>query len=203
MSTSQARSLFRPVIFIIVVALILTSWNRNGSSRDTMSQDREPTNPGDILTKLSIRIRQSSTSPPTLALSVTNNHDAPLTILRWNSPLDPLALQLGVLSITPEGRDEPLELHTIQLRRMMPPPEEDFVTLQPGERSENEVVLRDSIVPYDELGKTARVAAKGTWRTVWPTTADKLTQETISKFQFGDGALSGEFESEAIDVTIA
>ncbi|CCF41634.1 hypothetical protein CH063_11856 [Colletotrichum higginsianum] len=158
---------------------------------------------GAVLSNLAIRIRQASTSPPTLALSVTNNHDAPLTILRWKTPLDPLAIQLGVLSITPEGKSEPLELPTVELRRIMPPPPQDLITLQPGERREQEVVLKEPIVALDQLGKTARVAVKGKWQTVWPTTADKLSQETLEKLQFGDGVLTGEFESEAVDVTIS
>ncbi|TQN71543.1 putative secreted protein [Colletotrichum shisoi] len=202
MSNLPVRNLYRPVVFVVVVILILTSWNRNGAYRDTMAQQQNHP-AGAVLSNLAVRIRQASTSPPTLALSVTNNHDAPLTILRWKTPLDPLAIQLGVLSITPEGKSEPLELPTVELRRIMPPPPQDLVTLQPGERREQEVVLKEPIVPLDQLGKTARVAVKGKWQTVWPTTADKLSQETLEKLQFGDGVLTGEFESEAVDVTIS
>ncbi|KAK1985234.1 hypothetical protein LZ30DRAFT_584555 [Colletotrichum cereale] len=157
---------------------------------------------GAALANLAVRIRQTSSSPPTLALSVTNKHDAPLTILRWKTPLDPLAIQLGLVSITPEGNSKPMELPTIELRRLMPPPQDDLVTLQPGEHREQEVVLREPIVPLGQLGKTARVAVKGKWGTVWPTTADNLSQETIEKLQFGDGVLTGEFESEAVDLVI-
>ncbi|GJC98997.1 hypothetical protein CH63R_11052 [Colletotrichum higginsianum IMI 349063] len=202
MSNLPVRNLYRPIVFVVVIILILTSWNRNGAHRDTMAQQQNHP-AGAVLSNLAIRIRQASTSPPTLALSVTNNHDAPLTILRWKTPLDPLAIQLGVLSITPEGKSEPLELPTVELRRIMPPPPQDLITLQPGERREQEVVLKEPIVALDQLGKTARVAVKGKWQTVWPTTADKLSQETLEKLQFGDGVLTGEFESEAVDVTIS
>ncbi|KZL79539.1 hypothetical protein CI238_05809 [Colletotrichum incanum] len=201
MSSLQARNLFRPIVFVVVIILILTSWNRNGAPQDTMAeQENQPT--GAALANLAVRIRQTSSSPPTLALSVTNNHDAPLTILRWKTPLDPLAIQMGLVSITPEGKSEPLEFPTIELRRVMPPPQDDLITLQPGERREQEVVLKEPIVPLDQLGKTARVAVKGKWQTVWPTTADKLSKETIEKLQFGDGVLTGEFESEAVDIVI-
>ncbi|KAL0938307.1 uncharacterized protein CTRU02_204917 [Colletotrichum truncatum] len=163
----------------------------------------ESTQHAEGLSRLTVRIRQSSTSPPTLALSVTNDHTFPLTILRWNTPLDPLALQLGVLSVTPEGKDAPLELDTIALRRVMPPPAEDLITLQPGDSKEQEIILRETMLPFDKLGKTPRVAAKGKWQTVWPTTAEKLSQETIEKLQFGEGVLTGEFATEAIEVTIS
>ncbi|GKT62924.1 hypothetical protein ColTof4_05480 [Colletotrichum tofieldiae] len=201
MSNLQARNLFRPIVFVVVIILVLASWNRNGAPRDTMTE-QENQSTGAALANLAVRIRQISSSPPTLALSVTNHHDAPLTILRWKTPLDPLAIQMGLVSITPEGKSEALELPTIELRRVMPPPPDDLVTLQPGERREQEVVLKEPIVPLDQLGKTARVAVKGKWQTVWPTTADKLSKETIEKLQFGDGVLTGEFESEAIDVII-
>ncbi|EXF85064.1 hypothetical protein CFIO01_09630 [Colletotrichum fioriniae PJ7] len=147
------------------------------------------------LSKLALRIRQTSENPPTLSFSVENKHDAPLTILRWNTPLDPLAIQVGLVSITPEGKSEPIEVHTVQLRRIMPPRPEDLVTLQPGESQEQEIVLKEPIVALDSLGKTARVAVKGKWQVVWPTTADKLSQATLEKLQFGEGVLTGEFES--------
>ncbi|KAK2057237.1 hypothetical protein LY76DRAFT_594374 [Colletotrichum caudatum] len=202
MSSPQARNLFRPLIFVVLVTiLILTAGNRNGAPRDTMTT-QESQSTGAALANLAVRIRQTSTSPPTLALSVTNNHGIPLTILRWKTPLDPLAIQLGLVYITPEGGSEPIELPTIELRRVMPPPQDALVTLQPGEREEQEVVLKEPIVPLDQLGKTARVAVKGKWGTVWPTTADNLSQENIEKLQFGDGVLTGDFESEAIDLVI-
>lgn len=197
----QTLNPFRPLVFVLVIILILTVRNRNGASRDTMTA-QESQSTGAALANLDVRIRQTSSSPPTLAFSVTNNHDTPLTILRWNTPLDPLAIRLGLVSITPEGKSEPIELPTIMLRRVMPPPQDALVTLQPGERREEEVVLKEPIVPLDQLGKTARVAIKGKWGTVWPTTADKLSKENIEKLQFGDGVLTGEFDSEAVDVVI-
>ncbi|KAK2027830.1 hypothetical protein LX32DRAFT_640558 [Colletotrichum zoysiae] len=202
MSSPQARNLFRPLIFaVLVIVLILTAGNRNGAPRDTMTT-QESQSTGAALANLAVRIRQTSSSPPTLAFSVTNNHDIPLTILRWKTPLDPLAIQLGLVYITPEGKSEPIELPTIELRRVMPPPQDALVTLQPGERKEQEVVLKEPIVPLDQLGKTARVAVKGKWGTVWPTTADNLSEENIEKLQFGDGVLTGDFESEAVDLIV-
>ncbi|EQB56618.1 hypothetical protein CGLO_03354 [Colletotrichum gloeosporioides Cg-14] len=198
---SSARSFFRPVVLLLIVLFLVLTYN-HGSSRDTQSNMSEETNIN-VLSKLSIRIRQSSTSPPTVTFSVTNEHTTPLTILRWATPLDPLALQLGVLSVTPDGADAPLEIDTVALKRVMPPRDEDMVTLQPGDTTENEVILRDTVLPFDRLGKKPRVAAKGTWQTVWPTMADKLSKDTLMQLQFGDGVLSGEFETEAIEVTVA
>ncbi|KAK2014624.1 hypothetical protein LZ32DRAFT_657180 [Colletotrichum eremochloae] len=204
MSSVQARNLFRPLTFVVVIItiiLLLTSGDRNGAPRDTMTT-QESQSTGAALANLAVRIRQTSSSPPTLALSVTNYHEVPLTILRWKTPLDPLAIQLGLVSITPEGKSEPIELPTIELRRVMPPPQNDLVTLQPGESREQEVVLKEPIVPLDQLGKTARVVVKGNWGTVWPTTVDKLSKETIEKLQFGEGVLTGEFESQAADLVL-
>lgn len=199
MSNLQARSLFRPIVLIVALIFVLSTWNRSGSSRDTMAEENQHAG---ALSKLALRIRQTSEKPPSLSFSVENKHDAPLTILRWNTPLDPLAIQVGLVSITPEGKSEPIEVHTVQLRRIMPPRPEDLVTLQPGESQEQEIILKEPIVALDSLGKTARVAVKGKWQVVWPTTADKLSQATLEKLQFGEGVLTGEFESETIDVTI-
>lgn len=202
MRNPTGRTLFRPVLLIIVILLVLF-FRSHGSSRDAVTMSQETTQDATALSKLKVRIHQTSTSPPTVTLSVTNDHTSPLTVLRWNTPLDPLALAVGVLSVTPEGEDAPLELDLIALRRLMPPPADDIVTIQPGESREQEVVLRETALPFDRLGKTPRVAAKGKWQVVWPTTADKLSEETLEKLQFGDGVLSGDFETEAIEVTFA
>ncbi|GKT89089.1 LOW QUALITY PROTEIN: hypothetical protein Ct61P_06939 [Colletotrichum tofieldiae] len=199
MSNLQARNLFRPIVFVVVIILVLASWNRNGAPRDTMTE-QENQSTGAALANLAVRIHiLLSSHAGALGDKPSRRpaHHSPL-----ENPLDPLAIQMGLVSITPEGKSEALELPTIELRRVMPPPPDDLVTLQPGERREQEVVLKEPIVPLDQLGKTARVAVKGKWQTVWPTTADKLSKETIEKLQFGDGVLTGEFESEAIDVII-
>lgn len=159
--------------------------------------------PGDVLSHLTVSIRQTATNPPTLALDVTNNEpDTTLTILTWDSPLDPAALPLGLFSITPEGASQPLDIPTIQIRRVMPPPRDSFVTLRPGETRTQEHILRESIVTPGELGPKPTVVIKGTWMGVWTVPVEELTPDRLEYMYTDEGRWTGPFESKPFEVTV-
>lgn len=158
----------------------------------------------DVLAKLAIDLKQTDSSPPTIAVTVTNNHDTVLTLLNWESPLDPAAVALGVFKIVPEGASAPLDLPTIAFRRVMPPPPENLITLKPGASTTETVSFVEPAVPVDQLGRKARVFCEGTWAAVWPGfTADELTPEILEKLQFGDNVVTGPFKSDTIDLVVA
>ncbi|KAJ9133256.1 hypothetical protein NKR23_g10887 [Pleurostoma richardsiae] len=156
------------------------------------------------LSKLSVGLRQASLSPPTIAIRVINTHSAPVTILTWESPLDPLALQLGLLSITPAGADTPLDLPTIKVSRKVPPESDSLITLEPGQGAERDVVLTEPLVPLDKLasdgGAKARVQCKGRWVSVWPSRLNDISEEALEKLGFGEKAMTGSFETEALEI---
>ncbi|GME39315.1 hypothetical protein GTA08_BOTSDO08011 [Neofusicoccum parvum] len=143
---------------------------------------------------LALSVRQTATSPPTLALALTNTHpSSPLTLLVWDSPLDPLALQLGLVEITPAGAGAaPLPLPSIKVSRLLPPGEDALVTLAPGEVRERELVLREPVVPWKEVrGGKARVVVRGRWRAVWE--GEGVGREAVEGME---GAMTGEWEGE-------
>lgn len=157
-----------------------------------------------LLSNLLISVRQTASDPPTLGVTVKNNNSAPVTILTWDSPLDPLALTLGALSITPSGSSTPLDIPLIKVNRKVPPGEDALVELGAGQTSkENQLVLKDVLVGDQVREMKVEKASgkcKGTWRAVWPLGREELDKETIEKMGFDDKAVSGEFESEAFDV---
>lgn len=158
----------------------------------------------DILSDLNISLRQTSkSSPPVITIKVTNNSTKPVTILRWQSPLDPLALQLGLLSITPAGTSEPLDIPTIKVSRKLPPGEESLVSLAPGESRENEIVLKEMLVPLNRIkGKKSSVKIKGRWDHVWLAPRDQLTKQATEELGTDGVAVSGEFQTEAIEIEV-
>ncbi|ROT37071.1 hypothetical protein SODALDRAFT_280153 [Sodiomyces alkalinus F11] len=159
--------------------------------------------PNDVLSHLAVHIRQTATTPPTLALDVTNNSpDTSLTILTWESPLDPAALPLGLFAITPDGARQPLDIPTIQIRRVMPPPRDSFVTLKPGETRTQEHVLREEIVPPADLGPNPKVAVRGTWMGVWTIPVEELTPGRLDNMYTDEERLSGPFEAGPFEVTV-
>jgi len=192
------------VFFVVVVAVFL--WGRNSDSPATekhQTSTMSGQSQDNALAKVVVDLKQTGNSPPTLAVTVTNNHDAVLTLLNWDSPLDPAAVALGVFSITPEGASAPLDLPTITFRRVMPPPPENLITLQPGKSTTVAVSFQEPAVPVTELGKKARVRCQGTWAATWPGfTAEQLTPEVLDKLQFSDQAVTGPFQSEEIELVI-
>ncbi|KND89748.1 hypothetical protein TOPH_05682 [Tolypocladium ophioglossoides CBS 100239] len=74
--------------------------SNNSSSDEATTIASADSNP---IANLAVTLQQTSTSPPTVRVSVANNNDHEVTILSYLSPLDQLALPLGLLSITPAG----------------------------------------------------------------------------------------------------
>lgn len=156
---------------------------------------------------LEVRLSQASAAAtPSLSVSVKNTHPStPLTLLKWDSPLDPLALQLGLVSVTAAEAAAPLDMPTIKISRAMPPGADSLVTLRPGESASSVVELRDTFVPKDTWAKgKAKVNMKGRWAAVWPGLVKDELLGDLEKLSAlgggGDGVLNGEWESPTIEV---
>ncbi|KAK3346359.1 hypothetical protein B0T25DRAFT_277653 [Lasiosphaeria hispida] len=132
---------------------------------------QEPPNP--LVLAITAPSNPPPDSPPTITLTITNPSSDPYTLLTWGSPLDPLALPLGLLAITlPSGLPLPLEPPRILVKRRTPPPAEDFVTIEPGGAASRDVVLRppvfDAAALRAEGVERARVGwGEGKGVTVW------------------------------------
>ncbi|KAI0133358.1 hypothetical protein F4776DRAFT_625265 [Hypoxylon sp. NC0597] len=160
-----------------------------------------------VISKLKVSVRQVSASPPKLGIAVTNTHSGAVTILSWNSPLDPLALQLGLVSFVPAGSDSssesPIHIPSIQIRRKMPPGPESLITVGAGQTKEQELELKAPIVPLEKLrGRRASVVCEGEWISVWPSEADAITKESLEKAGASEDAFRGRFKSEAVEIEI-
>lgn len=92
-----------------------------------------------------------------LQAHVTNPASVPLTVLRWNSILDPQAGLLGTVSLRNHDTAKEVEVPSIMVNRQMPPPKEEYVRIEAGGSVSNEVkialvtdMLEDG-VEYDVL----------------------------------------------------
>ncbi|KAM0256363.1 hypothetical protein ACHAQJ_005014 [Trichoderma viride] len=164
----------------------------------------------DPLAGLKVSISQSTTSPPTIVATVKNNNSHLVTITPYQSPFDKLILELGNLSIFPNGDDDSdsgsstksaLDYPTIALKRAWPPPKDSLVTLGPGESQTAEIVIRDP-VPLRRLGSSATVKLSGQWMSVW-----RRAKEEIGEADWDDVSnpdeFSGEYESNSLEIMIA
>ncbi|KAI1425826.1 hypothetical protein F5Y12DRAFT_744755 [Xylaria sp. FL1777] len=159
-----------------------------------------------FLTNLQLNISQSTVSPRTISVSVTNAHPSiPVTILKWNSPLDPAALGLGLVRIIPAGSTESVHIDAIKINRLMPPTIDLLVTLLPQDSATSTVELRGPFAP-DSLWDAGpvKVVIKGRWMAIWPELTKEellLNSERLKSVGAGVGSLIGEWESECIEVS--
>lgn len=169
------------------------------SSAITLIRMASGSNPID---KLAIVLSQTSTSPPTVRVTVTNKNSHPVTIVIYNSPLDKIALPLGLLTITPSGASEPLELQTIQASRIWPPKPDSLVGLEAGASATNDMVLKEPTVPMKELEKKATVFLEGRWMGVLARAKEKVSSEDLEHLGSQPDSFQGDFKSESIEITI-
>lgn len=156
-----------------------------------------------ILSDLHVSLKQVAKSPLAVTITVTNNSPRSVTILTWDSPLDGLALHLGLLTLTPAGKSAPLGIPTINVSRQLPPTDASLVGLAPGESRENDVVFPELLVPLQKIkGQRIGVKLKGRWTRVWKRARAELTQEMIEDFGADGNAVSGEFETDSIEIEV-
>lgn len=154
--------------------------------------------------KVTLEQATAISSSPTIIATVTNTNESPVTILDYSSPLDSLALQLGLLSLQPNGAKEPLDLPTIQLRRVWPPGMDSLVTISAGESIKNEIELKEPAVKVEELrGKTYEIKMTGKWQAVWKGEKKDVDVAVLDAPGGSADVFKGEYVSESIDVTFS
>ncbi|KAH8893972.1 hypothetical protein GQ53DRAFT_605792, partial [Thozetella sp. PMI_491] len=90
---------------------------------------------------------------PSINIAITNTSPSTTyTVLTRDSPLDELLVQLGLLTITPAGASEKLEVHRIMVKRIWPPLTKEFVVLEPGKTVTKGIsAFREPVVNITEL----------------------------------------------------
>ncbi|KAI1736389.1 hypothetical protein F4680DRAFT_431998 [Xylaria scruposa] len=192
----SSRSRGRILAILAVAVTLIVFWNIWASGA---SQQARINMSDQVLSALKVSVQQASSSPPKLKIGITNTYSSPVTVFTWNSPLDPLAVQLGLLSFTPEGKDT-INIPTIQVRRLMPPGDDAYVTIEPGQTEEREVLLKKPMVPVDELQGRVKVVCKGEWKAVWTSKKEDISAEALKNTGGDEAALKGNFESEPVDI---
>lgn len=117
--------------------------------------------------------------------------------------MDPLALRLGLFTITPEGASAPLELRTIQVRRMWPPKPDALINLEPGASEKAEIILDDErTVSVKDLGKKASIQLKGRWDNVWNKSKNSITAEDLENASISPQVFNGDYGTDRLDITV-
>ncbi|EFQ86999.1 hypothetical protein CFE70_004729 [Pyrenophora teres f. teres 0-1] len=137
---------------------------------------------------LTFSLAQTSTSPPTLLITLTNNHpETTYTLLKWATPLDASALDTGVFTITTSD-GKAVEQVVRKITRKMPPPPGQIMELAPGKNMSKEVFFDKSAAVVMGKGRY-RVEAKGVWKGGWATPRAEVTTKNL--WGFGESEFAG------------
>lgn len=205
MSSLRSQPVSRVLLgAFILIALVLTyrsSMSQAGIANFVKMTDRSAANP---ITKLEVSLKQTSSSPATIQVSVTNKNDYPVTVLSYDSPLDTMALKLGLVSITPAGASKALTLPKVAVRRMMPPPDDALIPIAAGESVTKDIVFGGRDIGQDVLSSVSKASVhlSGKWQAVWAKEKGDLEEVNLGGAQPDPNVHSGTFSSKAIDVAI-
>ncbi|KAA8651193.1 uncharacterized protein ATNIH1004_000071 [Aspergillus tanneri] len=141
-------------------------------------------------------------SPPVLNFSqpaipihvaIHNVAATPVTLVNWNTPLDPRAAVLGVFEVS-DTNNNPVPLDSIKISRRLPPSTDELVEIPAGQAVETVVHL-----PSVGLvgGREYTVQAKGIWHAVWSRARDEVSGSQLERFE---NATRAEFISNEITV---
>ena len=138
---------------------------------------------------LNISLNQTSQNPPTLVVTLENNHpDTPYTVLKWGTPIDPFALDTAVFSIVDDASHNVVQQTMVHVNRKVPPPSTQLVTLAPGTQEEIEVVFNKPWMP-DRKPAKYKVSAKGVFKGGWAKYGNEV--EKTDLYAYADSPFSG------------
>lgn len=133
-----------------------------------------------------------------LVVTVKNTGTSPVSILTWNSPLDPRLSALGLLKFTSVSTGEVASGIDLKLNHRVPEDglfttEDDcIVRIEGGGIVEREVKIKEMEISLAKGGRY-KVGLEGWWGTVWVGEGE---------LRAGEGMM-GDFKSEDIEVRVA
>lgn len=148
---------------------------------------------------LDVRI-SGQPSPSQLEVTIRNSHPSQtITLLSWDTPFDPQAINSGVLCLENAKTGEEVQSPGMKLNRKLPPPREDLIEISAGSTVTKNIALDAPWIPAD--GQDYRVHYQGSWRAMWAKSAAQITDEELASFT-GDAGLQGGFSSDKIEVRL-
>nr|OQO18683.1 hypothetical protein B0A51_12233 [Rachicladosporium sp. CCFEE 5018] len=138
-------------------------------------------------------------TPSSLRVQI-HNSDPQYTIsfLVWDSPLDPSAINTGILRLANAESGDAFPGPDMKIHRLLPPPREDLVELAPGASTSRDLSLKSPWIPTD--GTRCNVRMRGIWRAVWARPAAQVTSETLASIM-GDQQES-TFDTGSVEMSI-
>jgi hypothetical protein len=150
---------------------------------------------------LQFKLSQISKSPPSLLVTLKNSHPkSTFTILKWGTPLDPQATNLGIFKIFDAESGDEIKTDIIKIGRKFPPPREDLQEIEPGTEHAIEVVLDKPWMPQKKPAKY-KVHVDGEFHGVWEKPARDVDQAEMEDYT-GTSFDGSRFRSESVNLVV-
>ncbi|KAK2601990.1 hypothetical protein QQS21_004416 [Conoideocrella luteorostrata] len=206
MSTPRCSPTARILFSALVLVAILWAHHPSTSQAEVANfSDMADRSIADPIANLEVSTKQTSSSPPAIQVSVTNRNAYPVTVLSYDSPLDSMALRLGLISITPEGSEKPLHLPELQVRRMWPPPSDALIEIAPGKSAAIDIIIGGRGFDEEILRSVSRASLTlaGTWQAVWAKEKGSIADINLGGVDPDTDVYRGAFASENLVIKIS
>ncbi|EEH39929.1 hypothetical protein PAAG_02118 [Paracoccidioides lutzii Pb01] len=136
---------------------------------------------------------EATTDPIQLSVAIRNNiPNQAITLLKWNTPLDPQANVLGIFEVREAESGKLVTSLIVKISRKLPPTQDDLVEIPANGVKETQVTLKPMSLDH---GAQYKVSAKGRWQAVWAGGVDDVTADQLAEFSC---ASLGDFESNTV-----
>lgn len=184
------------IAFALIGAFYLVYPSQTPSYSDTAAAMSATTVPG-----LDFKLSQISTSPPSLLVTLKNNHpSSTFTVLKWGTPLDPQATNLGVFKLTNAESGEPIDVVVIKIARKTPPARSELVQIEPSTEHATEVVFEKPWMPQTKPA-SYKVQVEGKFYAVWEKAAKDVTESDLKDY-FDSPYQGCAFSSEEVTMAV-
>ena len=150
----------------------------------------------DVPNKLRVGISHSPNSKAgdtlDIQIKVENTSTSAITVLTWDSPLDPQAGVLGLFELRDVQDGSIQQGKVLMVNRLMPPSRDSLVEIPANGSVENMAQLKMLSL---QSARSYEVVAKGEWKGVWNRPRHAVDAKMLEKFE---GGSKGEFASDKI-----
>jgi len=199
----QKRNTILSIVTIFaVVALLVTTYGfpptvSRALAEDNMASAHQSSLPLSVSLSPSPSPASEEGLVISLIVTVENTGTSPVSILTWNSPLDPRLSALGLLKFmsvstgkVASGIDLKIN-HRVPENGLFTPEDDCIVRIEGGRSVEREVKVKEMEISLVK-GEKYRVRLEGWWGTVWVGEGE---------LRAGEGRM-GDFKSEGIEVQV-
>lgn len=131
-----------------------------------------------------------------LHVIVHNVAEQAVTILIWDSPLDPKASALGVFQVREVGSGRVISGDAVKFARKLPAGREAYIEIEARQQTETWVTLPP--LPL-KAGKKYAVQTNGEWKGLWPQKIDVIGQDALDSLT---GSSPSGFEGTSSEIFI-